>query len=162
MNLRFLLLLAACLCWPPRSSAQRASTNYFKNFPKGPQVYGCFEGRSPCQEIARLLGAERGEECTKIKWQLILFQDPVTKAPTTYALGGFAWRNPPKFGKWTLLKGTREEPNAEVIRLDPEVPKAFLSFLKGDDNILFFLDHQHRLMVGNKDFSFTLNRIAEK
>ena len=144
---------------PPRATAA-VSTNYWRNLPQGPQVYGLFEGRSPCQQIVKVLKAEGREECTKIKWQLVLFQDPVTRAPTTYALGGFAWRNPPRTGKWALGKGTKEDSKATVIKLDPENP--FLSFMKADENILLFLDRNGGLLVGNEDFSFTLNRVTRQ
>jgi hypothetical protein len=129
----------------PASAAQTnavavsASTNFWKQIPQGPHVIGYFEGRSPCQEIAKLLNTSGRDACIKIKWQLILYQDPVTHAPTRYALGGFAWRNPPKTGKWAIVKGTKEDPNAVVYQLDPDDPQGFLSFLKADDNILFLV-----------------------
>lgn len=141
--------------------AQSDSTNYWKNLPKGAQVYGYFEGRTPCQTISRQLGVEKSDECHKVKWSLILFRDPATGAPTTYALGGLAWRNPPKTGRWSLEKGTPEHPNADVIVLASDNSTNFLSFQKADDNVLFFLDHNRRLLVGDEHFGFTLNR-AEK
>jgi hypothetical protein len=162
--LAFMMITAATLAAaePAPAGAAAVATNHWKNLPQGPQVYGLFEGRSPCQEIARLLKAEGRDECIKIKWQLILFQDPITGAPTTYALGGFSWRNPPKMGKWAFAKGTKEDPKATVIKLDPENPRAFLSFMKADENILLFMDPNGELLVGNEDFSFTLNRVVKK
>lgn len=138
--------------------AQSESTNFWRNLPKGPQVHGYFEGRSPCREITEVLGGVVREECIKIKWQLILFQDPTTHAPTTYALGGFGWRNPPKTGKWAIVKGTKEDPNAVVYQLDPDNAQGFLSFFKADENILLFLDKDRNPLVGNSRFSYTLNR----
>lgn len=35
-----------------------------------------------------------------------------------------------------------------------------LYLLKADDNILFFLDYEMDFLVGDGDFSFTLNRAA--
>jgi hypothetical protein len=140
------------------AQAQSDSTNFWKSPRSGPNIHGYFEGRSPCQEIVRLLDASGRDECIKIKWQLILYRDPTTLAPTTYALGGFAWRNPPKTGKWAIVKGTKEDPNAVVYQLDPDLPQGFLSFLKADDNILMFLDRDRNLLVGNSRFSYTLNR----
>src|SRR5688572_13504392 len=90
------------------------STNSQASFPSGPDVLGVFDGRSPCQEIVELLNVAGRDACTKIKWRLILYQDPATHAPTTYALEGFMWRNPPRTGKWTILKGTKIDPNATV------------------------------------------------
>jgi hypothetical protein len=61
-------------------------------------------------------------------------------------------------GTWTVLRGTGTRPDAVVYQLDPDKPRESLSFLKADDNILFFLDEGRNLMVGNGDFSYTLNR----
>jgi hypothetical protein len=148
--------------------ASSVSTNYWRTTPRsGPNVHGYYEGRSPCQEISQLLGVPKRDECIKIKWQLILYRDPVTHAPTTFAVGGIvvggvAWRNPPKTGKWSIVKGTKEDPDAEVYQLDTDDQTGFLSFLKADDNILFFLGKNRELLVGNESFSYTLNRAAMK
>ena len=163
----FCLLLVACcflLAGSPSAfvtdaQAQSDSTNFWRELPKGLHVHGYFEGRSPCHEIVRLLNVSGRDSCIKIKWQLILYQDPTTQAPTTYALGGLAWRNPPKTGTWAIVRGTKEDPNAEVYQLDPDAAQGFLSFLKADENILFFLDRDRNLLVGNARFSYTLNRV---
>ena len=163
-----LLLLAACcfiLAGSPATFvgdiiAQTDTTNFWRQSTNGPHVHGFFEGRSPCQEIVRLLNAPGKEACIKIKWGLILYRDPKTHTPTTYALGGFAWRNPPKTGKWAVVKGTKEDPDAAVYQLDPDTPQGFLSFLKADDNILLFLDRDRNFLVGNERFSYTLNRVS--
>jgi hypothetical protein len=166
MKRKLLLPAACCFCLAgsPTASvsnapAQSDSPGFWKAIPRGPQVHGYFEGRSPCQEIARLLNVPGRESCIKIKWQLILFQDPATGIPTTYALGGFAWRNPPRTGKWAIARGTKEDPNAVVYQLDPGEPQGFLSFLKADENILLFLDRDRNLLIGNSRFSYTLNRV---
>ena len=126
----------------------------------GPHLAGYFEGRSPCQGIVKMWNIPDRDSCIKIKWQLVLYKDPVTQAPTTYALGGFAWRNPPKTGKWTMVKGTKENPEAVIYQLkEPDDSKVFLSFLKADENILLFLDEKLELMIGNENFSYTLNRV---
>lgn len=142
------------------SSAPSTSTNSPAKLPSGPDVLGVFEGRSPCQEIVGLLNVAGREACAKIKWRLVLYQDPVTHAPTTYALGGFMWRNPPRTGKWSIVKGTPIDPNATVYQLDPDDPQGFLSFVKADDNILFFLDKDRNLLIGNIKHSYTLNRVT--
>ena len=164
-----LLLLLGCLFQTVAFSAEAtnavaasAATNYFRTPRSGPNVHGYYEGRSPCQEISKLLNVPKSDECIKIKWQLILYRDPVTHAPTTFALGGFAWRNPPKTGKWSIVKGTKEDPEAEVYQLDTDDQHGFLSFLKVDDNILFFLDKNRDLLVGDERFSYTLNRATVK
>ena len=167
--MKSILLLFGCLLRTVALSAEAtnavassASTNYWKTLRFGPSVHSYYEGRSPCQEISKLLNVPKGDECIKIKWQLILYRDPMTHAPTTFALGGLAWRNPPKTGKWSIAKGTKEDPDAEVYQLDSGDQHGFLSFLKADDNILLFLDKSRELLVGNENFSYTLNRAAMK
>ena len=158
-----LLLASFSILGPIQTNAQTASRHNVLSqsitshpIPAGPSVRGIFEGRPPCQEIARQLQFRVGPECTKIKWRLILFQDPVTRQPTAYKLlGNFL---PPE-GKWKLVKGTRSDPQAEVIQLNPDKPAKSFYFLKGDDNVLFILDENRELRVGNENFSFTLNRV---
>jgi hypothetical protein len=94
----------------------------------------------------------------KAKWELVLYRDPITLAPTTYTLKGTFYRERLREGRWTILRGAGTRPDAVVYRLDPDKPRESLSFLKADDNILFFLDKERTLMVGNGDFSYTLNR----
>lgn len=100
-------------------------------------------------------------ECIKIKWRLVLYRDPDTQAPSTYTLEGFIYRNPPRSGKWQIIKGAGKDRNAVVYQLDPDKPAQSLYFYKGDDNVLFFLDRQKNFMVGYNDFSYTLNRTGE-
>ncbi len=160
-----LVLMTCCSLFatPPAtpviaSPMQSVATNAKPDLPTGPHVLGVFDGRTPCQELARQLKVVTIPECIKIKWRLILFQDPATHAPTSYSLEGFVYRKPPRTGKWTILKGTKTDPNAIVYQLDPDTPQGFQSFLKADDNILFFLDQDRNLLVGNIYFSYTLNR----
>jgi len=126
--------------------------------PTGATVLGVFDGRSPCQDIARELNVETIPECIKIKWRLTLFQDSITQAPTEYKLEGFVYRNPPRKGKWRIVQGTKANPKAVVIQLDPDSPTKNIFLLKADQHVLFFLDKERRLMVGNENFSYTLYR----
>jgi hypothetical protein len=161
-----LLLMTSCsLFTTPQaipflhSPVQSVATRADPDTPTGPHVFGVFDGRTPCQELARQVKVATSAECIKIKWRLILYQDPATHAPTSYSLEGFVYRKPPRIGKWTILKGSKTDLNALVYQLDPDSPGGFLSFLKGDDNILFVLDRERNLMVGNIYFSYTLNRV---
>jgi hypothetical protein len=64
----------------------------------------------------------------------------------------------PRTGTWHIEKGTKTNREASVYRLDQDgKPPIFLQKL--DDNILFFLDQNKNLMIGNRDFSYTLNRV---
>ena len=113
-----------------------------------------FVGRTPCEEIAREYKWAVGNECFKLKWKLVLFRDPKTGEPTTYDLQRTLHRAEPIKGKWTIVNG----PKHMVYRLDPDKLDLSISFLAGDENVLFFLDKENRLFVGNADFSYTLNR----
>ncbi|WP_162276956.1 copper resistance protein NlpE N-terminal domain-containing protein [Mucilaginibacter pedocola] len=133
-------------------------TTSLKKLPFGPSVVGVFDGRSPCQGMAKELQITVSPECFKIKWRLILYQDSVTKAPTTYHFEGIVYRNPAREGKWAIIRGTKDRPNAIVYQLDPDKPEKSIYILKGDDNVLFFLDRNRNLMPGDENFAYTFNR----
>jgi hypothetical protein len=116
-----------------------------------------FAGRTPCSEIARQYKLPAGDECYKLKWKLTLFRDPKTNLPTVYNLQSTLHRQGAIEGKWTIVTGAKTDPKVIIYRLDPERPDG-LSFLVGDENVLFFLDEEGRLFAGNADFSYTLNR----
>ena len=123
-----------------------------------------FGGRSPCQEIARELKHPVPADCFKLKWALDLRRDPQTLVPTTYKLRGTLYRNDvnetehPREGKWKVIRGTKTDPNAVVYQLDAFGSDGPIYLLRADDGILFFLDNNGRILVGDKDFSYTLNR----
>jgi hypothetical protein len=50
-------------------------------------------------------------------------------------------------------------PNATVYQLSPTETQPALLLLKGDDNVLYFLDQNRGLLVGHADFSYALNRV---
>lgn len=120
-----------------------------------------FDGRTPCQEIA----AEHSEmkvssSCFKLKWRMVLNRDPKTGLPTTYKIRKVVDNRlrDDITGKWSIIKGTASNPSAVIYLLDPDKPEISLSFLAGDDNVLFFLNKKNQLYKGNADFSFTMNR----
>lgn len=121
-------------------------------------ILGRFVGRSPCHDVARELNKAVNADCMKVKWDLTLYQDPGTLTATTYELRGTFYRQRVREGKWTIVRGTKANPNAVVYQLDPDKPQGSLCFLKADNNILFFLDRERNLMLGNGDFSYTLNK----
>lgn len=123
-----------------------------------------FAGRSPCQEIARELKRPVAGDCFKLKWSLQLYRDPQTFQPTTYLLRGTLYRNDssgterPREGKWKVIRGTKADPNAVIYQLDAFGADGPINLLKGDRGVLFFLANNGYLLVGDKDFSYTLNR----
>lgn len=145
------------------SQIQLASpTTYASPITTDSSKLGRFVGRSPCQEVARELSKPVTPDCIKVKWDLSLYQDPNTLAPTTYKLRGTFFRERVREGKWTIVRGTKISPNAAVYQLDPDKPQGSLFLLKADSNILFFLDRERNFLVGNANFSYTLNREAAR
>lgn len=139
-----------------------SSTTYASQITTNSSMLGRFVGRSPCQEVARELSRPVTSDCIKVKWDLTLYHDPNTLAPTTYKLNGTFFRERVREGKWTIVRGTKTSPHAVVYQLDPERPQGSLLLLKADSNILFFLDRERNLLVGNANFSYTLNRDAQR
>jgi hypothetical protein len=144
------LLIFCCLWMAMPSTAQ--------TIPHKKPYVGIFDGRSPCHALAAMLQEPIREECIKIKWRLILYKDDADN-PDGYQLWGFVYRNNgPREGQWHITKGTNTNPEAVVYQLDmPGKPSLLLQ--QGDDNVLFFLDVNKNLLVGNRDFSYTLNRV---
>jgi hypothetical protein len=124
----------------------------------GPRVFGVFEGRTPCNGISRELNRPEKAGCIKSKWRVTLYQNPETSAPTTYKVEGSLFRQKAREGTWSITRGTAD-PNAIVYRLAPTQTEPALLLMKGDDNVLFFLNQKQEPMVGHADFSYTLNRV---
>jgi len=120
-----------------------------------------FAGKTPCKELAGTLKISKTIDCFKLKWYLILKQDPEKNYPTTYELRRTGHRESVIKGKWIVSKGTKTNTEAIVYQLDPDHPDESIFLLKGDDNVLFFLDSNRNFLVGNSEFSYTLNRLRK-
>ena len=147
-----------------------SQTITFHPIPKEPSVFGVFEGRFPCFDVARQLKISIDADCVKLKCDLILYQDSVTFHPTNFALTfvgagdvvkqeGGSYRLKRLEGKWAIAKGIKSNPDAVVVQLDFGKLGAYLYLMKADENVLFILDENKEFRVGNEDFSYTLNRI---
>lgn len=122
-----------------------------------PQVV--FDGRTPCREFA-LEHPEMNASpaCFKLKWRLILNRDSITYSPTTCVIRMVIDNQPRDVtGKWTITRGTADNPDNISYKIETD-PGTSISFLVGDDHVLFFLDKNGNPFIGNEDFSFTLNR----
>ena len=124
----------------------------------GHEVLAVLEGRTPCQGIARELGIAVPESATKAKWRVTLYQDPQTRSPTTYKIEGTLFRKAAREGSWSIIRGAHGKPDAIVYQLRAGKSEPPLHLLKGDDNVLFFLGQARNHLVGNCEFSYTLNR----
>ncbi|MEO5581609.1 MAG: hypothetical protein ABIR66_02870 [Saprospiraceae bacterium] len=127
------------------------------------RLLGIFDGRTPCQELSAQFDQKNGPECTKMKWRFGFYVDPITGQPDKYEMMGLGYnKDTPKIGKWHISKGTKTNPNAIVYQLELGEGKKSMFFQKADENILFFLDQEKNIMVGNNDFSYTLNKTERK
>jgi len=145
-----------------------ASGNHGSGTRENPAAQTVFSGRSPCREVAQELNRAVPSDCFKLKWALTLRRDPKTLAPTTYQLRGSLYRNDnngtehPREGKWKVIKGTKTNSNAVVYELEAFGKDGPIFLLEADRNILFFATKDGNLLIGNDDFSYTLNRDERK
>jgi len=119
-----------------------------------------FEGRTPCREIA----SEHPEmkatsSCFKIKWRLTLNRDSITYQPTTCTIRNIVNNQPRDIsGRWEIVLGTATNPNAIIYKIKADNLSGPILLFAGDEHVLFFLDRNNKPMIGNRDFSFTMNR----
>jgi hypothetical protein len=165
--MKTLLFIAACLMTLQKAAAQSVSpanvpskTTTRQPIAEGANVWGVFHGRVPCQSMAEVMHITVEVSCETLKWGFTFFQDPQTQKPTTYMWDGSLHRDKPRTGKWALVRGTADDPDATVIQLDPDHPEKSIFLLQGDENVLFILDGSKKLMVGGDYLSYTFNRVT--
>ena len=106
-----------------------------------------FEGRTPCG-VPGIIPA--GKLCYKLKWYLVLYDNK------TFRISGTGYRaQGGKKGSWKI-NGSKD--GRLVYELYDENGKAFIHLLKLDEGVLIFTDAKGNLLVGDHDFSYTLNR----
>ena len=147
-----------CYAQSPIQGRVPAASTIIKPLEQGPGVFGVYDGRTPCQDIAKSIGLAVTPDCFKLKWRVTLYQDPKSQLPTTYKLETTFNRTEAATGKWSKIKLIRNNKEVIVYRLAAGTRKESLSFLRGDDNVLFFLDKNNELLAGDENFSYTLNR----
>ena len=123
-----------------------------------------FEGRLPCYAPLLALNGKTPAGCNLIKCRIIFFFDNKLHAPSSLKfysiLVGTGGTRYLATGQWTIMRGTKADPNSTLYQLQfsAEKPQQNLVLLKGDDNILFLLDNEMNCMAGNDYCSYTLNR----
>lgn len=163
MRLKDFFCLTLCLlslpplvqAQPSRSANVPTKTTSRTPVASGLTVVGVFDGRFPCAEIHQDWKLPTRPECVKMKWSLTLYQDPETHQPTTYQLNRSA-----RAGKWAIIRGMKNDPDAIVYQLDSDKPEESVFLLKGDDNVLFVLDQSRQFRIGGSYLSYTLNRVV--
>jgi hypothetical protein len=125
----------------------------FVNGQISPKDSMVFEGRTPCG-IPGLL--QPGNSCYKLKWLVILYGNPMDNELGQFRVFIPGWRNNGgKQGEWEITKRTD---NSIIYKLNDENGNGFLYLSKLDEDVLMFTDAMGNLLVGNEDFSYTLNR----
>ena len=109
-----------------------------------------FEGRTPCRGIEELMYGTTRPECYKKKWLVRLYKNVDAKSGT-YKIGGTV---PSATGKWKL----KENPGGKTIYSLKLSNGNTLDLLQTDENIVYIMDAKGGLMVGDHDFSYSLNR----
>ena len=113
-----------------------------------------FQGRTPCG-IPGIIPA--GKICYKLKWYIALYPNATKNGPGQYKILGTTWRQAGgRKGSWSIntLKDGRI-----IYQMNDEQGKGFMYLLKLDDHILVFTDADGKLLVGDEDFSYTMNGI---
>ncbi len=154
MKKMFFPFILLCSCFSLTFVSAQSSNNKLN-------LIGYFDGRTPCQELANQLNEPTIPECIKIKWRLTLYKNGVDTTSGTYSLEGFKFRGDNILkGTWQIIKGTKADPNAIVYQLSHS-SRGSLFFLKANDDVLFFLDKDKNIMVGNRNFSYALYKTIE-
>ena len=132
------------------------NVNTYSTVAQGPLV---FEGRTPCNALPGLLGIAKSEACNKMKWYFVFYTDTLTGNPSYFLMGGIGHREETmEKGRW---QSRTDAKGRTVYQLQSDKWMHPLNLLKGDDNVLFFIDASGQPLVGNEDFSYTLNRRKE-
>lgn len=124
------------------------------------QVY---DGRTPCKEIANEHTEMKATpSCFKIKWRLILYRDSVTFQPTTCTIRNIVNNQPRDIsGKWEVINGSITNPKTIMYKITVENLNEPILLHAADNNVLFFINKHNKPFIGNKDFSYTLNRKSQ-
>lgn len=114
-----------------------------------------FEGRTPCGDLAGMIGIPG---CYKLKWRISFYLNAATGAPQRFEMMGTGFRKEGVItGEWTIKKGAD---GRTIYTIRPDKRDYELSLLRADENILLFADRNGNPLVGNEDFSYTLNRMG--
>jgi hypothetical protein len=111
-----------------------------------------YAGRTPCNIPGQV---PRSPNCYKLKWLLVLYFNADKKTPGSFKLMGTLWR--PEGGNTGTWEIKTSAAGGTFYQLNDNTGNGHLYLLKLDENILVFADADGNAMVGNADFSYTLN-----
>lgn len=111
-----------------------------------------FTGRTPCG----IPNVHKSKECYKIKWLLVMYASQQSQTEGTYKIRGTAFENHQSpMATWKLISDVE---GRNIYLLNDKEGKPLLRLLKVSKDIMVFVDALDQPLVGNEDFSFTLNR----
>lgn len=113
-----------------------------------------FEGRTPCREIIRKINPDKETPCYKIKWSVTLYNDKGSASTGTYKIGV----RDPQRGKWAMKE---DKAGRTIYSLNLNNGHT-LDLLHTDENVVYIMDNKNGVLVGDEDFSFSLNRKKNK
>jgi hypothetical protein len=108
------------------------------------------DGRTPCTGMEELMENNTRQECYKKKWRITLYKTGTDTRGGTYKIGTVNART----GKWFTKT---HESGRPVYSLDLNNGNT-LDLYCADENIVYLMDAKKGLMVGDHDFSYSLNR----
>jgi hypothetical protein len=114
-----------------------------------------FEGRTPCA-VPGIIPV--GKSCYKLKWWIVLHAGRENNKGHYYLNGTGWYEQGGQRGNWEMI--TRRDGKI-FFKLYLE-DKPAIHLLKLDEGVVIFTDEQGNLLVGDHDFSYTLNRTERK
>jgi len=107
-----------------------------------------YEGVLPCAD------------CSGLKTELTLNRNASSSAPETYKLRetylGKSAGTRTTTGKWTIVRGTPDNPDATVYQLNPDKPQEVTNFLVVNDNQIRQLDRDRQEIKSTLNFTLTI------
>ena len=113
-----------------------------------------YVGRTPC-DVPGVV--EPGKQCNKLKWKITFYPISNSLHYGQYKILGTAYRTQNgKTGTWRMIDG---KGGGIVYELNNDQEKNYIHLVKLDEQLLVFSDGEGKLLVGNRDFSYTINRV---
>jgi len=113
-----------------------------------------FVGRTPCGVPGII---EPGRLCYKLKWKIIFYPvSPNFGSGKCRILSTAHRESGGMLGSWRIVDA---KDGALIYEIYDDHDKPYLSLMKLDEHILVFTDRDNKLLVGDQDFSYTMNRV---
>ncbi|MEJ1242200.1 hypothetical protein WBG78_28890 [Chryseolinea sp. T2] len=118
---------------------------------KSPTV--AYVGRTPSAALQKDHSWPNVANTPKFKWKIVLKRSP-NGSPAGYTMRRVNDRGNDTKGKWEIIQRN----DAVYYKLEPDEATGPLMLLVADKNVVYFVDDNQRIYVGNGDFSYAINR----